>query len=142
MRRWLCTVEPIPDRPDIAWVALPIDPRAVNFGPSPFNRKVVGDGVQCYSLDGEEVPGHRKGVTVLQAVGSFETPAELITLITPMLVEKASLRIDELGIIAHGTPAWSAGNALRKLPYETSCWILRATPEELQSWAETLARRT
>jgi hypothetical protein len=141
MRRWLCTVELIPDRPDIVWAALPIDPNAVN--PSPINRKVVGDGVQCYSLDGEEVPGHRKGVDILSTVGSFETSAELIAIITPVLVEKAKIRLDRETSYMPLDHAIAVGKEIRKYPtYENAVWILKATPEELRAWADSLSQRT
>lgn len=137
MRRWLCTVEPVPDRPDIAWMILPDDPTA---GSTPaLGRKAVGDGVTMLSIDGERVEPHRRGVTPLATVGSFETPAEMIDLILPRIVRDAKKKLS--GEFPPGILMDVSVKAIDREPWTNSLWVLKAHPRELESWADTLARK-
>lgn len=94
--------------------------------------------IQAFDLFGEPVAFG--AVSLLDPVGSFETPAQMIDLMTPTLVQKAREKL--MGEFReHGSPFSVAAISLGKQPYLNACWILKATPEELRSWAETLARR-
>lgn len=72
----------------------------------------------------------------LSSVGSFETKTEMLDLITPFLVEEARAKIQS---IRGYNRRVRANIALDRQPWTNACWVLKATPEELQSWADTLA---
>jgi hypothetical protein len=138
MTRYLYTIEPIPERPDIVWVSLPMT--IENWPQTLLGRRVSGDGVTCITLDGEAAPRHHGAITVLSPVGSHEDSSGLLNLITSLLVSRAIDRISEETAFTR----WrrSIDEVLHRRPLENALWILRATPEELHSWAETLGRKS
>jgi hypothetical protein len=70
-------------------------------------------------------------------VDRFDTPSQMIGLITPTLVELAKRKIKEHDSSAlHG----NAGRALRMEPYVNAVWILRSTPDEIDRWSRNLQR--
>jgi hypothetical protein len=138
MTRYLYTIEPIPERPDIVWVSLPMT--IENWPQTLLGRRVSGDGVTCITLDGEAAPRHHGAITVLSPVGSHEDSSGLLNLITSLLVSRAIDRISEETAFTR----WrrSIDEVLHRRPLENALWILGATPEELHSWAETLGRKS
>jgi hypothetical protein len=140
MTRYLYTIEPIPERPDIVWVSLPMT--IENWPQTLLGRRVSGEGVTCITLDGEAAPRHHGAITVLSPVGSHDDSKGLLNLITPLLVEMAREKVKEKFLFCSAPREQQIGRLLERIPYETSIWILRATPEELQSWAETIGRRS
>jgi hypothetical protein len=138
MTRYLYTIEPVPDRPDIVWASVPIP--IERFQTANFPLKTAAFGAEPITLDGEVAPRHHGAITVLSPVGSYEDSKGLLHLITPLLVSRAIDRISEETAFTR----WrrSIKELLHRRPLENALWILRATPEELQSWAETLGRRS
>jgi hypothetical protein len=139
MTRYLYTIEPILDRPDIAWVSFEMPLKSITV--STLTPNILESvGVVFLKLDGEVAPHHHGAITVLSPVGSYEDSKGLLDLITPLLVEMATKRIPFDSIPWMWIDA--IGSALSRRPFENALWILKATPEELQSWAETLGRRS
>jgi hypothetical protein len=138
MTRYIYTIEPVPDRPDIAWVSVPIP--IERFQTANFPLKTAVFGAEPITLDGEVAPRYHGAITVLSPVGSYDDSKRLLDLITPLLVARAIDRISE--DTAFTRWRWSIDEVLHRRPLENALWVLRATPEELQSWAETLGRRS
>lgn len=92
--------------------------------------------IQIMDLTGEEVPWDGGPLEFQTSVGAFSKPAELIDLITPTLVDKATEKLKEN--IGYTQCFFMTKFMLRKQPYENAVWILKATPEELQEWATSL----
>jgi hypothetical protein len=138
MTRYLYTIEPIPDRPDIVWASVPIP--IERFQTANFPLKTAAFGAEPITLDGEVAPRHHGAITVLSPVGSYEDSKGLLDLITPLLVEMARNRIPFDSITSR--QILTIESALARCPFENSLWILKATPEELQLWAETIGKRS
>jgi hypothetical protein len=138
MTRYLYTIEPIPDRPDIVWASVPIPIEKFHVTFSAFRTATFG--AEPITLDGEVAPRHHSAITVISPVGSYEDIKGLMDLITPLLVKMATKRIPFDSITSR--QILTIESALARRPFENSLWILKATHEELQSWAETLGKRS
>jgi hypothetical protein len=76
----------------------------------------------------------------LVSVGNFQNMRQFLDIITPTLMEMATFRLTQF--FRNGDHVHSAiEKHLNRSPYENACWILKSSPDELQSWASTIANR-
>jgi hypothetical protein len=145
MRRELCRIVGPPEPSGAFWAIK--TPRMADASTADRQDSVqTGWDLSFLDLAGNNLPAQHWNIMAplpesLQAVGSFETPAELMDLITPTLVEKAKIRLDQETTYMPLDHAVAVGKAIQKYPtYENAVWILRAIPEQLRSWAASLSR--
>lgn len=115
----------LPENPNLGWMIR--DPERWGYSdqfrtltaeeaPRPWMYKVL-----------QHVPGYPAEITAENTVEKA---------MTPFLIECSLKKIEDH---LAGRLKEASGKAIEKLPYENSLWILKATPEELESWAITLA---
>lgn len=116
------------DRQPEAFWAVPID----------AEDGLGGFALRIYRLDGQEIPWNRSPIDLMKCVGDFSSQAELQELMLPYWISHAILRLQEV-LEGQFSRTRAAERALHRTPAINAIWILRATPEELHSWAATLA---